>query len=123
MQFNNLQLSAVLKVGTCMVLADGKVEEEEKKVLAVGMAEFGVDEAHLKILMALADAMTPATMLATLSALNDDQKKFVCGFLATIMTSDDDIDDSELKLWQLTSTLCGFPTMTIFEAQKFWVTH
>lgn len=105
MQFNNLQLSAVLKVGTCMVLADGKVEEQEKNVLALGMAEFGVAEDHLKLLMALADAMTPATMLSTLSALSDEQKKFVCGFLATIMVSDGDVDDSELNptltLWNV----------------------
>lgn len=123
MQFNNLQLSAVLKVGQCMAAADGKIEHEELKVLAVGMAEFGVAEDHLKLLMALAEAMTPATMLSTLSALSNDQKKFVCGFLATIMVSDGDVDDSELKLWQLTSTLCGFPTMTIEEAHKFWATH
>lgn len=123
MTFNNLQLSAILKVGICMVNADGKVEQEEMKILAVGMAEFGVQEAQLKALMALADAMTPATMLATLSALNEDQKKFVCGFLATIMISDGDIDDSEVKLWQLTSSLAGFPTMSIAEAAEFWATH
>lgn len=123
MTFNNLQLSAILKVGICMVNADGKVEQEEMKVLAVGMAEFGVQEAQLKFLMTLADAMTPATMLATLSALDENQMKFVCGFLATIMISDGDIDDSEVKLWQLTSTLCGFPTMSVAEAAEFWRTH
>lgn len=123
MQFNNLQLSAVLKIGNCMVNADGKVDREELKVLCIGMAEFGVDEEHLKLLMALADAMTPATMVATLSALNNDQKKFVCGFLATIMICDGDVDDAEVKLWQMTSTICGFPTMTIAEAAEYWRTH
>lgn len=123
MAFNNLQLSAILKVGICMANADGKVEQEEMNVLAVGMAEFGVQEAQFKFLMTLADAMTPATMLATLSALDENQKKFVCGFLATIMISDCDVDDSEMKLWQLTSTLCGFPTMNIAEAAEFWRTH
>ena len=123
MQFNNLQLSAVLKIGNCMVNADGKVDREELKVLCIGMAEFGVDEEHLKLLMALADAMTPATMVATLSALNNDQKKFVCGFLATIMICDGDVDDAEVKLWQMTSTICGFPAMTIAEAAEYWRTH
>lgn len=106
-----------------MVNADGKVDREELKVLCIGMAEFGVDEEHLKLLMALADAMTPATMVATLSALNNDQKKFVCGFLATIMICDGDVDDAEVKLWQMTSTICGFPTMTIAEAAEYWRTH
>lgn len=123
MQFNRLQLSAILKVGICMVNADGKVADEEGKVLCMGMAEFGVSEDDFKLLLALADAMTPPTMLATLAALNEEQKKFVCGFLATIMISDGDIDDSEVKLWQLTSSLAGFPTMSIAEAAEFWTTH
>lgn len=123
MQFNNLELAAVLKVGKSMVLADGKVEEEEMKVLSLGMAEFGVTPDHLKTLLGLADAMNTATMLTTLASLNDSQKKFVCGFLATIMACDGDIDDSEVKLWQLTSALCSFPTMTIAEATEYWRTH
>ena len=36
-----------------MVLADGKVEDEEMKVLTLGMAEFGVTPDHLKNLLAL----------------------------------------------------------------------
>lgn len=123
MQFNNLELAAVLKIGHAMVNADAKVEKEELNVLFTGMAEFGVDENHLKMLMALADAMSPSTMLATLAALNESQKKFVCGYLATIMISDGDIDDSEVKLWKLTSSLAGFPTMSIKEASEYWVNH
>lgn len=123
MQFNNLELAAVLKVGHSMVMADGKVDPNELTVLFTGMAEFGVSEEHLKMLMALADAMTPSTMLATLAALNESQKKFVCGYLATIMISDGDIDDSEIKLWQLTSALAGFPKMTIEEANQYWINH
>lgn len=123
MQFNNLELSAVLRIGKCMALADGKVEDEEMKVLALGMAEFGVTPAQFEMLTALSEAMTPATMLATLAALDDDQKKFVCGFLATIMVCDGDIDDAEVKLWQMTSSLAGFPKMSASEAVDFWRTH
>lgn len=123
MQFTTLELSAALKVGFCMANADGKVEKEEMKVLAIGMAEFGVDEDQFKLLVTLADAMAPATMVSTLAAMDESQKKYVCGFLATIMISDGDIDDSEVKLWQMTSSICGFPTMTIAEAAEYWRTH
>lgn len=123
MKFNNLELSAVLKVGLCMANADGKLEKEEMEVLVIGMTEFGVDKKHFQLLTALADAMTPPTMIATLAALNESQKKFVCGFLATIMISDGDIDDSEIKLWRLTSSLCGFPVMNIADAAEYWRTH
>ena len=123
MKFSILELSAVLKVGFSMAKADCKLYKEELKVLAVGMAEFGVDDKKFQLLTTLADAMTPSTMLATLAALTESQKKFVCGFLATIMISDGDIDDAEVKLWQLTSSLCDFPTMNIADAADYWRTH
>ena len=123
MQFNNLQLSAILKIELCMAYADGKIEDSELTVVTIGMTEFGVDQNHFAFLNALADAMTPSTMLATLSSLDENQKKFVCGFLASIMTCDGEIDASELKLWQMTSSLAGFPIMTISEAKEYWVNN
>ena len=123
MQFNNLELAAVLKVGYSMVQADGRVDQEELKVLATGIAEFGVDSDHFQMLMGLADSMTPSNMLAILSAMTESQKKFVCGYLATIMICDGDIDDKEMALWTLTSALAGFPTMTIQEANEYWCKH
>lgn len=123
MKFNGLELSAVLKVGFAMAKADGKLEEEEMKVLATSMAEFGVDDKEFHSLLTLADAMTPATMIATLASLTKRQKKFVCGFLAMIMVSDGDIDDAEVKLWQLISSLCEFPTMNIKDAIEYWKTN
>ena len=123
MEFNRLQLAAAVKAGKAMAAADGRIDPEELKVIAIGLQEFGIVGDETKLILSLADAMEPATMLATLAAMNDDQKKFVCGYLSTIMICDGDIDDAEMKLWQLTSTLAGFPTMTIAEANEFWSSH
>lgn len=123
MEFNRLQLAAAVKAGKAMAAADGRIDPEELKVIAIGLQEFGIVGEETKLILSLADAMEPATMLATLAAMNEDQKKFVCGYLSTIMICDGDIDDAEMKLWQLTSTLAGFPTMTIAEANEFWRSH
>lgn len=123
MNFNKLQLTAMAKVGKLMLMADGKVDQEEISVISVGLAEFGISGSELNSILELSDTMQPETMLSILSSLSTEQKKFVCGFLSTIMISDGDIDDSELKLWQLTSTLAGFPTMSIREAAEYWRTH
>lgn len=123
MEFNIIELTATLKAGIAMVNADGKVMEEELKVLNLGMLEFGVSQEQYKQLLELGQAMSTATMFSTLSAMNDSQKKFVCGYLASIMVSDGDIDDTEVKLWKLTSTLAGFPTMSIAEACAYWSNH
>ena len=123
MKLNKLQLAAAVKAGKAMAAADGKIDPEELKVIALGLYEFGISQDEAKLILSLSDAMEPTTMLATLSAMNDEQKKFVCGYLSTIMICDGDIDDAEVKLWKLTSTLAGFPTMTIDEANKFWTSH
>ena len=123
MQFTKLELAAMLKVGNAMMMADGRVDNQELKVIAMGMAEFGINESAFEELTSLADSMTPVGMIATLNALNDSQKRFVCGFLATIMISDGDIDDSEMKLWCMVSQLAGFPTMSIQEATTYWKLH
>lgn len=123
MELNRLQLAAAVKAGKAMAAADGKIDPEELKVIAIGLQEFGIVGDETKLILALADAMEPTTMLSTLSAMNEEQKKFVCGYLSTIMVCDGDIDESEMKLWQLTSTLAGFPTMTIAEANEYWSSH
>lgn len=123
MEFSGKELSALVKMGVAMAAADGKLADEEKADIALGMAEFGLDEEAVKAHLALAKSMTPVQALSILTAMDTSQQKFATGFLATVMVSDGDIDDSEVKLWQLVCTLCGFPTMTIAEAVEFWRTH
>ena len=106
-----------------MATADGRIDDNELMVIAAGLQEFGIKGKERDLILSLADAMEPANMLATLAAMNNDQKKFVCGYLSTIMVSDGDVDKSEMKLWQLISTLAAFPTMTIAEANEFWLNH
>ena len=60
-------------------------------------------------------------MISILSSLNYDQKKYVYGYLITIMAADEDIDASEMKLLKLISALADFPDVSMTEAASFWM--
>ena len=119
MEFTGKQLTAMLKMGLAMVEADGKVTEEEKVALTLDMIKFGVTPEQLSIMLPAARAMSAEESLIIAAGMNAQQKKYVTGYLAMIMTSDG-VDDTEVKLWSMLSHLCGFPTMTIAQALDFW---
>lgn len=122
MEFSAKEMAAVLKVAKAMAMADGKVTEEEKGIMIADLGCFGVipNSPESVALERVANEMQPVEMFALLTGMNIDQKKYVCGFLAAVMSCDGKIDDSETKLWCLVSTLAGFPTMTIGDAVEFW---
>lgn len=68
----------------------------------------------------MADAMDSVEMISILSGMSEGHKRYVAGYLASIMISDNNIDEMEMRLWRLVSDLCAFPTMTIREAVEFW---
>lgn len=123
MTLTTIQLAAILKAGKIMVLADGKIERNEMLVLTHELIKFNVPEDNVQSLLELGDAMESTVMLATLAGLENETKKHVAGYLATIMVCDGDIDDNEIKMWKLTCTLSGFPTMTLKEALDYWKNH
>lgn len=120
MQLTGLQLAAILKAGKLMVLADGKVKMNELKVLAHEMSNFNVPESQVQGLLSAADTIEASEMVKILSSLDSNIQKYVCGYLAVIILSDGNIDDSEVKMWKLLCTMCSFPVMSISEALDFW---
>ena len=123
MEFNQLQMTAMVKAGNAMALADGKVEEKELAVISAGLMKFGIVGNQVDLILQLADALKPVDMISTLSCMTLEQKKFVCGYLSTIMASDANIDESEIKMWRFFSEMAGFPQMTVAEASVFWLEH
>ena len=116
MQFSGKELTAILKMGRAMVMADGKIDENEIKVMTTELLRFGIPQDHVAMLLKGTDLMEASEALAVLSGLDEERKKYVSSYLGTIMVSDGDIDDKEMALWRLISTLCSFPTMNIVDA-------
>lgn len=118
MEFSDKELGAILKAGHAMVEADGRIDPNEVEMLFEGLSD---DVANRRDeLYRMADAMDSVEMISILSGMSEGHKRYVAGYLASIMISDNNIDEMEMRLWRLVSDLCDFPTMTIREAVKFW---
>lgn len=119
MTFKKIEFAAIVKLAVAMAGADGVVAENEKKAIALEIARFGVSESDLPLLLATAQAMKPTDELMIVNNMNDEQKKYVAAFLGALMAVDGEIAEDEMKLWRLTSTLCGLPTMNVAEAIQY----
>lgn len=104
-----------------MMRADGVTKREEFVVLCHELQKFNVSGSEFTNLLKSAQAMDSSEMFAILSDLDVDVQKYVCGFLVAIMMADRDIDDSEMKAWQLICTLSDFPMMSAREALDIWL--
>lgn len=107
-------MSAITKLALVMAAADGKIEKTELTYLAIELARFGVQDAEP--LINGAQAMDPTIAMAIVEKFDYEKKKYVAAYLGTMMAANGEIDDKELAVWRLTSTLCGLPTMDIQEA-------
>ena len=123
MKYTGIELSAIVKLANAMVMADGKVANEEIAAMSIELAKFGVDENAAKSIIGAADAMEYGHAVAVVAAMNLEQKKYVTGYLAFIMAADGKIAATEVSMWQLLSTLAQLPTMTVAEALLFWNNH
>ena len=123
MKYTGIELSAIVKLANAMVMADGKVANEEIAAMSIELAKFGVDENGAKSIIGAADAMEYGHAVAVVAAMNLEQKKYVTGYLAFIMAADGEIAATEVSMWQLLSTLAQLPTMTVAEALLFWNNH
>ena len=116
MTFNGKELIAIITMAKAMVKADGKIEPSELSVMAVELARFGVPENQLKTLLKASDNMETSQALVLINEMDEERKKYVASYLGVIMVSDGDVNEQELILWNLVSTLCSLPEMNITEA-------
>ena len=118
MIFTNQELAAILRLAHAMANADGKITNEETQMIVLEMKRFGVDVNNARLIAEIGDKMPYGECCQIVSNMTAEEKKYVTAFLGTLICADGDVDDSEMKLWSLISTLCDLPTMNIFEAVK-----
>lgn len=116
MTFSGQELTAIIKMAKSMVLADGKIEPSEIAVMTREFMRFGVLQDQVDLLLKASDNIEASQAVALIARMDEERKKYVASYLGVIMASDGDIDDNELAIWTLISTLCGLPTMTVMDA-------
>ena len=117
MTFTKNEMSAIAKLAVAMANADGKVEKNELAYIALEMVRFGVKDSDS--ILEEAAGMEASTALAIVSNMTTEEKKYVTAYLGALMASDGNIDNKELALWKLVSTLCELPTMSVKEAVNY----
>lgn len=116
MIFNGQELVAIIKMAKAMVMADGKIEPSEIAVMTREFMRFGVPQNQVDLLLKASDNIEASQAVALVAGMDEERKKYVASYLGVIMAADGDIDDNELELWTLISTLCGLPTMNVLDA-------
>ena len=116
MTFSGQELTAIIKMAKSMVMADGKIKPAEIAVMTREFMRFGILQDQVDLLLKASDSIEASQAVALIARMDEERKKYVASYFGVIMASDGDIDDNELALWTLISTLCGLPTMTVMEA-------
>ena len=116
MIFNGQELVAIIKMAKSMVMADGKIEPSEIAVMTREFMRFGVPQNQVDLLLKASDNIEASQAVALVAGMDEERKKYVASYLGVIMAADGNIDDNELALWSLISTLCGLPTMNVLDA-------
>ena len=120
MKFSKKELAAMCKMAETIALADGNVDEQEVLVAAGGLVNFCKDEEEFEAIANMSEEMSSDEMCSIISAMNKEQKKYTCGYMASVMVADEEIDEKEIAIWRLMSTLLNFPEMSLEEAIDFW---
>ena len=74
MKYTGLELSAIVKLATAMILADGKIEESEQTALTMEMLKFCIKQDDLKSILATTQTLDYSYAIAIVSAMDVEQK-------------------------------------------------
>jgi len=109
-------MTAILSMANAMIMADGKVADEETNMMSHEMAKFNIPLEDFKEIYKKSLDMEPSYAAEIVFKMTYEQKQYVAAFLGTLMAVDGNIDEQELSLWRLISQICGLPTMSVKDA-------
>ena len=116
MRFTELEFSAITKIVIAVINADGRVEENEVRCMAKEALRFGFKDNDIEKFITEANTMETSQAIAVINSFDDERKKYVCAYLGTIMAVDGNLNDKEVALWRLVSSMCRLPEMSIKES-------
>lgn len=119
LHFSRHEMAAIIQLAGAMAGADGNAHPNETKMMMREAIRFGISGEDFASLLQQASKTEGTAAMAEIATMSDSQKHYVCAYLGTLMAIDGDIDDKEKALWQLVSTICKLPTMTIADAIEY----
>ena len=114
MYFTSKEKQAIQRLAAQMVVADGQIDPREVILTKLVNDKIGITSEHIDASSNM--SLQEAAIIVKL--MSPEERKFVCAYLGTISSIDNDVDDKEMMLWALLTALCDFPQMSILEAKK-----
>lgn len=116
LHFFNDEKSAIAYIIEAMVLVDGEMHKKEMLFNMLILSKLNIAKEQFD--RGLEYDLTEACDI--LKAMTREKKKCVSAMLGVMLGIDGDIDEKELMLWRMVSTICGFPTMNLAEAKEYF---
>lgn len=113
MYFSEREKRAIMAVVCAMGGADDKVDPREAILIKLVSDKVGIDVQKHTPLTDLEEALN------VISAMTAEEKRFVCAYLGRLITIDRDIDPREVVLWNVFSSRCNFPSMSLADAERY----
>lgn len=123
MKFKGSEIIAIMHIALNIAKIDGEFADKESSAIAEELVKFNIPGKDAYLIMRQANTIDDETAIATISAMNNEQKKFVNGFWGWIIASDGHFHNSELDILSKLSLQCKFPPMHIFDAIQYWNEH
>ena len=114
MYFTSKEKQAIVKVAAEMQIADGNANQREITLNIAVFKEIQVEPSELDAGLEL-PFMEAVNIISNMTNI---EKDFVSAFLGSIIIADGEINEKEIALWRMLTSLCGFPIMSLSDAKN-----
>lgn len=116
MHFTNSELAAIARMALYIAKADGQQHQKESDAIYSELRRFGIASDDLPTILVHALNLPFDEASQIISSFSQEEKRYVTAYLGALICVDDNISDSEMKLWQTISCRCNLPTMSLYDA-------
>lgn len=116
MHFTNSELAAIARMALYIAKADGQQHQKESDAIYSELGRFGIASDDLPTILVHALNLPFDEASQIISSFSQEEKRYVTAYLGALICVDDNVSDSEMKLWQTISCRCNLPTMSLYDA-------
>lgn len=116
MQFTQSELIAIAKMALDISKADGLRHQKETDAIMSELRRFGVAFEDCSTILVHALNLSFDVAVRTISSFSTEEKKYVAAYLGALICVDENVTESEMRLWQTISNRCNLPSMSLYDA-------
>lgn len=118
MQFTQSELIAIAKMALDISKADGLRHQKETDAIMSELRRFGVAFEDCSTILVHALNLSFDAAVRTVSSFSPEEKKYVAAYLGALICVDENVTESEMRLWQTISNRCDLPSMSLYDATQ-----